>query len=110
MSGIYENNVVVLHNLNAFGFDRSAEPKYEAVYAFSDPRCDEWTEADLGKVFAICNGAPGGSVWAHDHTEAYYGKQVRSLSVSDAVFLNGRYYRCDSYGWSDLGSTLDKSD
>ena len=33
-----------------------------------------------------------------DRPEQYYG---RSLSVSDVVLLDGKYYYCDSFGWSE---------
>lgn len=33
---------------------------------------------------------------------------MRSVSVSDIVLLNGRYYYCDSFGWKDVTNRLEK--
>jgi len=107
MNGIMENNVVVLHNVNAFGQYPPLPPAFRPVFGMSDPQCDEWNENDLHRVFAICNGAPGLTGWDAATSAVYYHGRVRSLSVSDVVILNGRYYRCDSYGWSDLGTSPD---
>lgn len=37
-----------------------------------------------------------------DRPEQYCG---RSLSVSDVVRLDGKYYYCDSFGWSECPTT-----
>jgi len=108
MSGIMENNVVVLHNVNAFtGQYPPPPPAFKPVFGMSDPRCDEWDDKHLSVVFAIGNGAPGMGEWENAMSGLYYAGRIRSLSVSDVVVLNGRYYRCDSYGWSDLGTNPD---
>ena len=98
---MYEANVVVLHNVNAFGENRNAPPRYEEVFAFSDSRCDEWNGDHLEVVFSICNGAAEVD-WHAEWSAAYYDQKVRSLSVSDVVFINGTFYRCESVGWVTL--------
>lgn len=35
--------------------------------------------------------------------------EMRSISVSDVVELNGRYYYCDAFGWKDISDKLTES-
>lgn len=102
MTGLYENNVVILHNVNAFGAGPGAVPKYEPVFSFADDRADVWGEAHLEVVFAFANGMPRDH-WTEELASEYYRKGNRSLSVSDVVFLNGTFYLCDRFGWKNLG-------
>ncbi|MGY2116617.1 hypothetical protein ACW9HR_22155 [Nocardia gipuzkoensis] len=63
-----------------------------------DPAADT-DQALLERVFAAFNDHP-----AHDddqiHTDTWYGKRLRSLSVGDLVGLDDRHYTCQSRGWT----------
>lgn len=103
MTGIMENNVVILHNVNAFGENRHMDPAYVPVFGFSDARCDDWTKDNLEAVFAIGNGVANDE-WSRGMVKDYYAQKIRSLSVSDVVVLNGVHYRCESAGWKVIES------
>lgn len=55
--------------------------------------------AYLNTLFQVCN--------FRDEVEAdtlinHFGYKGRSMSVSDVVRINDRYYYCDSFGWSEV--------
>ncbi|WP_067477619.1 hypothetical protein [Nocardia amamiensis] len=64
----------------------------------ADPAADT-DQALLERVFAAFNDHP-----EHDddqiHTDTWYGKRLRSLSVGDVVGLDNRHYTCQSRGWT----------
>ena len=70
-------------SLEHFGltFDRSI---YDEVFA-GDVPCE-----NLGEVFYMFN---------MEHPAGYRG---HSLSVSDVVEMNSRFYFCDSFGWKEI--------
>lgn len=47
-------------------------------------------EMSLNDVYAMCN---------HDRPHGYNG---HSLSVSDIVFMDGKYFYCNDIGWREL--------
>lgn len=108
MSSIFENNVVVLHNVN-FPFNK--QPAYKPVFGCShhiwdetvpssDPNGENTTGLYLSMFFDLFNG-----VGNYPLAEDYYAQAGRSLSVSDIVVINGHYYRCESVGWTYLGTS-----
>lgn len=68
--------------------------KYFGEVNFNDYECiyDGLIEmnATLDDIFEMCN---------LNHPIGYLG---HSLSVSDIVHINGKYYYCDSIGWKEL--------
>lgn len=103
MASMYDAaNVVVLHNVNAFGENRDAPAHYEEVFAFSDERAAAWNGDHLEVVFTFANGAAERE-WHAELQEAYYAREIRSLSVSDVVWINGTFYLCEKVGWKNIG-------
>lgn len=100
MTGLFENNVVVFHNINAFGEHRDNAPIYKAVFAFEDPDFDD--HHDLAWVAERCFVLFNGAEPDHYLTTAYYGNKLRSLSVTDVLFINGSWWECNRFGWSEI--------
>lgn len=58
-------------------------------------------EVLLERVFAAFNDHPEHDD-DHAHTDAWYAKRLRSLSVGDLVGLDDRHYTCQSLGWTPV--------
>ncbi|WP_327097374.1 hypothetical protein OIE68_00360 [Nocardia vinacea] len=58
-------------------------------------------EVLLERVFATFNDHPDHDD-DHAHTDAWYAKPLRSLSVGDVVALDDRCYACASVGWTPI--------
>ena len=48
-------------------------------------------------------------IYGNSDQEYYDAYKSRSISVSDVVELDGRYYYCDSFGWKDITDNINKS-
>ena len=56
-----------------------------------------------GKVEAICIDEALEKLWVrHNADDRPLALQMRSLSMSDVVVLNGKPYYCDRFGWSEI--------
>ncbi|MFE9324051.1 hypothetical protein ACIHDR_41550 [Nocardia sp. NPDC052278] len=72
------------------------------AYAFRIPIDGPTTdEVLLERVFAAFNDHPQRDD-DHTHTDAWYSKRLRSLSVGDVVALDDRAYACASLGWTPI--------